>query len=333
LIFKFINLLKVAAGYFLSRIFRQVYHWGSPVSLSVEPTNCCNLHCPECPSGMQQLTRKKGVIEFSTFKNLTDQVAPTLYYLNLYFQGEPFLHPRFTELVRYAKSKKIYVSTSTNGHFLTPENVKKTIESGLDKLIISLDGTDAAAYMQYRAGGDLNTVLEGIKEIVKQKKAGGSNKPKVVLQFLLLKSNQHQTGAIQRLGRELGVDKVELKTAQFNDFREGNPLMPDNLKHSRYRLTGETKDGQPVYRIKNRMPDHCFRMWSSCVVSWDGFVVPCCFDKDATYRMGNVTTESFRNIWKNDEYRDFRKKILSSRKSIDICNNCTEGSGVTSFLL
>ena len=311
---------------------RRVISWGSPASLSIEPTNCCNLHCPECPSGMNLLSRDKGIMDIQLYQNLVDQIAPTLYYLNLCFQGEPYLHPQFMEMVSYAKSKKIYVSTSTNGHFLTPENARATLESGLDKLIISLDGTDAGSYDQYRTGGNFNTVITGIKEIVRQKKEAGSKKPRVILQFLLLKSNQHQVKDIRQFGKEMGVDMVGLKTAQFYEFEEGNPLMPDDLQFSRYKKSKTDPEGHTLYEIRNRLPNHCFRMWSSCVVTWDGFVVPCCFDKDAAYRMGNLNENSFSEIWKNETSREFRKKILSSRKSIDICTNCTEGMGITYLL-
>lgn len=258
-------------------------------------------------------------------------MSPTLYFLNLYFQGEPYLHPQFTEMVSYAKTKKIYVATSTNGHFLTNENISRTFESGLDKLIISLDGTDVQTYQQYRIGGNFNEVMRGIVELVRQKKSSGSKTPKIILQFLILKSNQHQVNEIRKLGKELGVDKVELKTAQFYNFGEGNPLMPDS-HYSRYKKINNSSGDRPGYKIRNHMPDHCFRMWSSSVVTWDGKVVPCCFDKDADHLTGNLKNRTFSEIWKNEEYKEFRKKILSSRKSIDICTNCTEGSGITSIL-
>ena len=329
---RFFNLIKLLSSYFLSRLLRKVIHWGKPASISIEPTNYCNLHCPECPSGMDLLTRDKGNMDLELFQNLIDQISPSLFYLNFYFQGEPYINLRFPEMVRYAKSKKIYVATSTNGHFLTPENVRSTIESGLDKLIISLDGTDVKTYEQYRAGGNFDKVITGIKEVVKQKKTGGSNRPRTVIQFLVLKSNEHQINQIRHLGKELGVDHVEVKTAQFYKFKEGNPLMPDNQKFSRYKKIQKNQADPAHFEIRNRMPNHCFRMWCSCVVTWDGEVVPCCFDKDATYKMGNLNNLSFGQIWKNKAYHEFREKILKSRKSIDICTNCTEGTGIMYFL-
>jgi radical SAM protein with 4Fe4S-binding SPASM domain len=273
---------------------------------------------------MNRLTRARGMMDLALYQKIIDPLSPTLYYLNLSFQGEPYLHPQLSEMIAYAKSKHIYVSTSTNGHFLTSENARKTIESGLDRLIVSLDGTDAEAYEQYRAGGDFNSVITGIQEIVKQKKALNIKYPKVVLQFLILKSNQHQVKQIRQFGKELGVDKVELKSAQFYDFSRGNPLMPDDPAFSRYRKT-EGTDGQFRYRLRNRLPNHCLRMWSSCVISWDGMLVPCCFDKDAEHSMGNLQEQAFPEVWKNEAYREFRKRISTSRKSIDICINCTEG--------
>jgi radical SAM protein with 4Fe4S-binding SPASM domain len=69
-------------------------------------------------------------------------------------------------------------------------------------------------------------------------------------------------------------------------------------------------------------------MWHSAVITWDGNVVPCCFDKDAKYSMGNVQTETFQDIWNNSKYNSFRANLLKSRSSIDICTNCSEGTKV-----
>ncbi len=331
LIRKSFNLLQIILGYFLSRITRNVIHWGNPVSISIEPTNSCNLHCPECPSGQRILTRKKGFIEDSLFNKIISAVSGRLFFLTFYFQGEPYLHPGFTKMVKIAKLKKIRVSTSTNGHFLNSENANSTVQSGLDKLIISLDGTDPDTYSSYRIGGSFDKVIEGIHEIVRQKKEVGSSKPKIILQFLVLKTNEHQIAEVKILGHRLGVDAVEIKTAQFYDFENGNPLMPVNHRHCRY-VSTETRSGKNIYHIRNQMPRHCFRMWSSCVITWDGDVVPCCYDKDAKYRMGNLADKSFDEIWKSEKYREFRRKILHSRETIDICRNCSEGIGITRII-
>ena len=123
--------------------------------------------------------------------------------------------------------------------------------------------------------------------------------------------------------KELGVDEVRIKSAQLYDFKHGNPLMPENEAYSRYK---RSRTGEFV--MKNRGGDHCWRMWSGSVVTWDGKVVPCCFDKDASYAMGELTKETFGQIWNNLKYKQFRNAILTKRQGIDICQNCTEGTKV-----
>jgi radical SAM protein with 4Fe4S-binding SPASM domain len=280
---------------------------------------------------MDLLKRDKGSMESDLFRSIIDRLHPSLYYLNLHFQGEPLLHPHFPGFVRYAKSKGIFLSTSTNGHFLTPGKAAEIVASGLDRLIVSLDGTDPETYRKYRVGGEYGKVIAGISELVNQRKLSGSSKPKVILQFLVLKHNEGQVERVRQLEKELGVDKVVLKTAQFSEFEHGNPLMPMSQLFSRYRKIADSHGGEPFFEIKNRLPNHCFRMWGSCVITWDGQVVPCCFDKDAMYKMGNIKDTDFGKIWKGRTYQDFRQKILSSRKKIDICSNCTEGTGISRF--
>jgi radical SAM protein with 4Fe4S-binding SPASM domain len=309
----------IAGSYLLSRITRRVIHKGMPLAASIEPTNYCNLRCPECPSGTHHLTRKRGYLDEALFQSVIEQLSPSLRYLTLYFEGEPYLHPRFFDFISLAVKKGIFVSTSTNGHFLDAGNAKSTTESGLNRLIISLDGADRQTYEQYRKGGDFEKVMDGIKTLVAMKKKMGRRNPEIVLQTLVLRSNEHQMQQIRQMVSKLGVDKVLFKTAQFYDFENGNPLMPEQSRYSRYK-----KEDNGQYRLKMNRPNSCFRMWSSCVITWDGWVVPCCFDKDARYAFGNLKNTAFREIWNGPLAHEFRKKILSNRKSVDICNNCTQ---------
>lgn len=264
-------------------------------------------------------------METALFHSVIDQLSPFISYLTLYFQGEPYMNPRFFDFIAYARSKKMYVSSSTNGHFLSPESAVETVQSGLNRLIISLDGANQEAYGSYRAGGSFQRVIAGIKALVDAKKELKSNRPFLVLQFLVLKTNQHQLAGVKKLGKSLGVDKVEFKSAQFKHFRDGNPLIPDLEKYSRYQKIADDSGSGIRYRFKNTMPRHCFRMWSSCVITWDGKVVPCCYDKDARHILGDVAVNPIRKIWKSKETDIFRQQILEEREKIDICQNCLEG--------
>jgi radical SAM protein with 4Fe4S-binding SPASM domain len=317
------NALRVWASYQLSRLIRRPVQWGYPISISFEPTTSCNLRCPECPSGLRAFTRPTGMLQTDFFTRTINQLHRDLLYLVFYFQGEPYLNPSFLDMVRYAVAKRIYTATSTNGHYLDDANARRTVESGLDRLIISIDGTTQEVYEQYRVGGQLEKVLQGARNMVRWKKELGSRKPFLVFQFLVVRPNEHQVEDIKRLAREIGVDDVWLKTAQIYDYHnDPNALIPEQEVYSRYR---KSDDG---YEFKGRLANHCWRLWHDPVITWDGLVAPCCFDKDAQHRMGDLRTTGFREIWKNGTYREFRSRILKGRRNIDICSNCSEGTKV-----
>ena len=317
------NMSSIVWSYLRSKYSKNPNPKGMPISISLEPTTSCNLRCPECPSGLRSFTRPTGMLDPILFRNTIDQLYKTLTYLIFYFQGEPYLHKEFIDLVRYASEKKIYTATSTNGHYLNDENARKTVESGLDRLIISLDGTTQDVYQQYRVGGNIEKVLEGARNIVKWKKKLGSKKPYTVFQFLVVQPNEHQIESVKKLAKEIGVDNVGLKTAQIYDYKNGSPLIPTIDYYSRY-----NNNGNGTYSIKNKLLDHCWKMWHSCVITWDGLVVPCCFDKDAEYVMGDLKKHSFHQIWNGEKYMNFRKALLKGRSEIDMCKNCSEGGMV-----
>lgn len=183
-----------------------------------------------------------------------------------------------------------------------------------------MDGTDQQSYERYRIGGKLENVISGIENLVEARKGLGRKTPFIILQFILFQHNIHQIAEVKSLAKKLGVDKLELKTAQIYDFEKGSGLIPNQQKYSRYR-----QNDQNGYSIKSDLMNRCWKMWHSCVMTWDGDIVPCCFDKDAKYTMGNIHNQSFTDIWNGPKYQDFRSRLFENRKGIDICENCTEG--------
>ncbi|MBS1569653.1 MAG: SPASM domain-containing protein [Bacteroidetes bacterium] len=316
-------------GYRLWSSFREAKHTkqpkinGLPFSISMEPTTACNLRCPECPSGLRAFTRPTGNLKQPLFERVIDELAGDLWALTFYFQGEPFINPHFLDMVRYAKAKGIYTNTSTNAHFLTEAKAEECVRSGLSRLIISLDGTDQETYSAYRREGTLATVIEGAERIVKWKKKLKSRTPHTVFQFLVVKPNEHQVPQARQLAKQIGVDDLWLKTAQIYEPKDDHPLIPAQDKYSRYK-----RNANGVWEVKHRLDNECWKMWHSCVITWDGKVVPCCFDKDAKYVMGDLQKQSFREIWNGPRYNAFRAQLLRNRKAIDMCRNCSEGCPV-----
>lgn len=312
------NGARVWSSYQYSRLRGRPTIAGLPLSVSIEPTTSCNLRCPECPSGLRSFTRATGMLKQDLFETTIDQLASTLNYLTFYFQGEPYLHPAFLDMVRYASSKGIYTATSTNGHYLKDDTARATVESGLDRLIISIDGTTQDTYESYRVGGSLEKVLEGASRVIHYKKLLKAHTPHVIFQFLVVKPNEHQIGDVRALTKKLGADELVLKTAQIYNYEQGSDLMPEDERYSRYR---RRRDG--TYEIKSRFLNECWRMWQGCVITWDGKVLPCCFDKDGAYTMGDLRQTPFRDIWFGEKYNAFRESLFRSRSEIEMCRNCT----------
>ena len=322
-VFRVWNVLLLRISFLSTRIFSRPIHLGLPASMSIEPTTACNLGCPECPSGLKQFTRPTGKLDLDLHRKLLKQIDRSVFYINYYFQGEPFLHPKFLELIKDAKRSKIYTSTSTNGHFITPEKALDIVDSGLDRIIVSIDGLTQETYEQYRVHGKLSKVISASQNLVAAKRERNSHTPHLIFQFLAVKPNEHEIPQVFELASEMSIDEVRIKTAQLYDYKNGNPLMPENERYSRYK-----RQGDGTYKLKGNPGNHCWRMWSGSVSTWDGSIVPCCFDKDASHVLGSVQNNQFKEIWKSPVYRGFRSAVVNNRSQVDICKNCSEGTKV-----
>ena len=315
---KVLNILLVQLSYGLSVILKKPVVWGKPFFISIEPASVCNLACPQCPTGAGKVRRRKIYMDTDCYQTILDEIAGTTLILSLYNQGEPSMHKSFTDLVRFASDRNIYTMTATNGQLLTRKVCRGLVEAGLDRIIISLDGTDQASYSQYRIGGDFQKVTAGIRFLSQARRA--NRKPYIVVQFLVFKHNQHQVAGIRKLGKKLGADRVVIKSAQIEYPGSMDAFMPERAKYRRY-----SKNSQGDWTLEGKIKNRCKRLWQTTVITSDGLIVPCCFDKLAKYPMGSMTSDTISRIWRNRDYNDFRHKILRNRKGTGICTNCTEG--------
>ena len=316
------NAIKILASKAVSRKPGRLRVWGDPALLMIEPTNICNLHCPMCPSGAGEMTRPKGKMDVAAIKKVLDEIGPSLLLIQFWNQGEPFVHPDFLDIVAYAKSMGIACMTSTNGHFLKSEDqVQAVLDSGLDEIIVSLDGVDQTTYEAYRVGGDYQTVLDGINRLVQAKKQAGKKRPLIHMQYLVMKHNEAYVSQILETGKSLGVDLVSLKTAQVYNEEQAELFLPEEERYRRYTLDSEGA------HVKLANPLWCDFLFHGTVINWDGEVTPCCFDKDADYSAGNAfeATSFLEDIWRGERLQKFRKRVLTHRNQIPICANCFEG--------
>jgi radical SAM protein with 4Fe4S-binding SPASM domain len=312
---KQLNAVKTGFSFLFSSVISKPAMSGMPLAVGIEPTNHCNLHCPECASGSGILKREKGFMDKELYSKIITELHPYIFYINLFFQGEPMIHPDFFWFINQTSDS--YLVVSTNGHFLSPDNSTKIAASKLNKLIVSIDGMDQNTYSHYRKDGKLSIVMTGIKNVSEAIKIHNSDLI-LELQFLVNRTNEHQIDSVRLFAKDVKA-RLRLKSMQIISNNNIEQWLPVQDKYRRY------KEDKGSFVIRNPMPKRCFRLWTNPVITWDGKVLPCCFDKDANHIMGDLHNNTFREIWFGEKYREFRQLIITKRCSIDICKNCTSG--------
>ena len=331
----------VSTRFLVSRITNQLRCWWSyvlsifgvvrvhhmPTFVSIEPANICQLRCPECPVGMRQYTpNDTHYMSLGVFQHILTQVQNTAHTMQFYFQGEPLLNTHLPEMISLAHQTGLYTIVSTNAQALTQEMAEALVKSGLNRIIVSIDGFSEESYTAYRVGGDLHKALQGL-QYLRQAKDTLRSSIRIELQVLRLYTNEHEWQWIQHNYKKLGATHLVFKTAQLYDYKNGHPLMPTNERYSRYK---KITDGTYVHkknfelRILNfELFSPCFRLWSGCVITTIGEILPCCYDKGHYYSFGNILSWSLRDIFHSKKAYAFRQHVLKSQKSRPkMCNNC-----------
>ena len=305
----------------LRRRFSRVL--GKPFFLMIEPTNACNLRCPLCPTGRGTLGRKTAFLPLDLFKKCIDEIGRYLIEVNVSNYGEPMLHKDLPEMIAYAKAAGPRVAIGCNAHFLSEENARRLVDSGLDSVYVSFDGVDQQTYEAYRVRGDFAKVCDGVRTLLEQRRSLGRTSPYVELQFLVMKHNEHQLDAFRALADELGADGRIIKPVTFNvaDWDDPGTLetygrfIPENDEFRLYRHDGAR------WRWKNEELAFCTAPWRSITVLCDGSIVPCCRDPRGRYTFGNVADGVLR-VWNNKPFRNFRRRIIRHRDALPICSVC-----------
>ncbi|MFH1209737.1 MAG: radical SAM protein [archaeon] len=299
--------------------------FGRPLSLFIEPTNICDLKCVLCPRGNDSIKKKQGTMNLNNFKKIIDEIGDYAISTTLWNYGEPFINKNMIEMIKYSKKKGLKVITSTNGFaFKNKKNIKDIVESKLDYLIVALDGTNQKTLEKYRVNADYKLIIEGLKELVKEKKRLNSKSPCIILQFLIMKHNEHQIETIKKIAKEIGVDELILKSVNIYEnlipkeeiLLLAKRFLPDNKDYQRYQI----KDNKIIH--KKTKINGCDGLWIGTNIDYDGNVIPCCYDAYEWHIFGNVFKEPFMKIWNNQRYINFRKQVLKDKSKIKLCRNC-----------
>lgn len=316
---RIINYFKILYSFFISRISKRYFLYGKPLFISVEISSLCNLQCPECVIGKRMTSRKNKFSDIDVYKKLISEIGDSLLCAIFYFQGEPLLNENIGEYIRIAKRYGIYTMTSTNGQLMTAEKAENIVESGLDRIIVSIDGISQESYQKYRKGGQLSKAIDAIRMLNKAKEKSGKKYPVIEVQFIVFRFNENEIDDFKKEALKWGADKAVIKSAQIEDPDSSPEMVTSIDKYCRY------KKVNGKYVIKKSVEKACFRAWSGAVVTADSNIVPCCFDKKEEFIYGNLKDEeNFISIWKGEKAVKFRSSLLADRKSFKICNNCNE---------
>ncbi len=296
-----------------------------PVHITVEPTNACNLECPVCETGNGSMARPTGLMKQDRFEALIDQLAPHMSVLMFYFMGEPFLNKHAYEMIRYARQKGIYVETCSNGDFVDADGV---IYSDVNDISFQLGGMTQETHEIYRVKGNLARVQSNLIDLVKARNKNPQSNVKINVGFVVMKHNEHEVSEFLRWAKEIGVDQANVIDPCVRTVSEGKTLLPEDRKYWFY---DEDAFERGVLKPKHIPNNECTWIWNSVSINWDGSVVPCCRDPNGKHVFGNVFEKSLREIWNGKDMRNFRKRIVSSQKSIDICELCS-GYGVPQLI-
>lgn len=285
-----------------------------PPLIHIDPLNYCNLRCPVCPTGRGTLGRHRGKMPMELFQAIVDEISDRVFFLNLYNWGEPLLHPQIFDMVEYAASKGLSVRISSNLNSMTLEQARLMVESGLEELLVNLDGATQETYAIYRVGGSLARVVENIREITRVKKRFNTPFPLITARVLVTKYNYDEISQIRALAWSLNVDRFVVSPIHVNLRRSDdiNRWVVQKQKSVEFA-------GLP------RKPRKCDQLWFNLTISWDGGVFPCCWFHEQEYDFGNVYEEgSLIMIWNNDRFVQSRNFVIGKNLHSPgtICGQC-----------
>jgi len=310
-----------------------------------------------CPIQFRKDGPPYGALAFmnwDTFTSLLDGF-PELKKLHLQGLGEPMMHPRFFDMVKYAVKKGIQVTINTNLTLLNPDRTEKLVTSGLDHLYFSIDGSTAETYERIRKRAHFDKVIHNADTLLEARKRLDSELPHLSLVMVIMRQNLHELPDLVKLAHRWSAEKFFVQHLS-HDF--GEPTLPDEYKPMREyiaeqslvyedparidRYFGEAQELAESLGVNLRLPgtqpkryeegtrgkDRCDWPWTGAYISYEGYMMPCCMvSTPDRANFGKVTDRTLASVWNGEDYNKFREQ-LDSPNPPDICRSCSLYWGV-----
>jgi len=295
---KITTLTKILYNYKRRRIILDTF----PIRLWIESSLACNLKCEMCPN-KEIPNSDKGIMEFSLFKKIIDEVKDFVNDINIHHRGEPLINNQLFDMIRYAKSRGLAVRFHTNGTLLNKAKAMQLIDAQPDLVSFSFDGFQKDIYERVRKGAQFETTVENIKNILELKKQRRTKHPYFVIEKI---DFPHYENIVDRQS----VDSLlsDFKSLGLNEF----------LVKKEYEWT--TSNAPDVSELRNY--NVCTFPWYAMVICWDGTVTPCPQDYMAAINLGNVRNKSICEIWNDTPYKELRSNLINNIESLPLCRRC-----------
>lgn len=317
---KIFNLFKVE----LERKLKKVIVSSRPYIVFIDPTNFCNLRCPLCPTGLNNLGRKQSMMSLDCFKKYLDPHVPYLFEVNLHNWGESLMNKAVFDMISYAKENNVGTNMSSNFVLIKPDQIEKLLDSGLEYLIISLDGTSQESYQQYRVRGNYQRVIDNVRLLIKRRNERGLKYPFVEWQYIVMKHNENEVVEAEKISKELGVDLLRF-------IHVGIPYdLPNKkeLKEKWFPIVFKGKKASEDTKTKEYKPSPCFYLYRSMIINSDGGISPCCevYQENRDFEdLKNHDVIDIDNIWNNEKYQSARSLFSATENTQHcdtVCDSC-----------
>lgn len=315
-----------------------------PEYVQIEPVGQCNLRCRMCAIQFRKDGTPHGppaFMDFGVFVRIVNGMT-RLKRLHLQGLGEPFMHPRFFDMVKYASDRGVRVTSNSNLTLLGDRRAEQCVASGLAELHVSIDGATAATYESIRVRARYARVMRNLEHLTSLQRRRGVSRPKIVIVFVLMRRNFEELPALVRQAAGWGVGEVFVQHL-CHDFGESS--LPSHYAPMRDFVDGETIAGVEsaavagifaeakadaarlgvalrLPSIERKSTPGCDWPWTGAYFSYEGLAMPCCMiGTPDRLNFGDAGARGVETVWHGPDYQAFRDRLASDDPP-DICRSC-----------
>jgi radical SAM protein with 4Fe4S-binding SPASM domain len=304
----------------VSQMIHSTRAYGLPVSITLEPTNICNLRCPVCETGANILGRKPKMMTYEEFVKIIDKVGVKANHVMFYYMGEPFLNKDAYRMIRYARDMGLYVLSCTNGEVVDPVSL---YESGINQISFQIGGIRQETHSIYRVNSNLARTMDNLStylEIIRSRgRKPGENLAE--LGFIVMRHNEGEIKEFIGIAEKIGVDRKSIINPCVRTPQQGMDFLPQSDTYWIYERRKFEQEGCLV--PKRIYPENsCPWLYYSITIHVDGNVVPCCRDPHGQHIVGNLLEQSLEEVWNGPKIRAFRSAVFRNQAKVDTCRLC-----------